>query len=119
MGVITDVALDPFTLHGQDGLLDEHGYVTNDATVDVLIRQALLSRGSGVDIVAPSDMMDGRIGSIRKALENAGHVNVQILSLCCKVRLVLYGPSVTRSDRQGISAKATSSSYQNGSGQCR
>ncbi len=92
LGIITDVALDPFTSHGQDGLLDETGYVTNDATVDVLVRQALSHAEAGADIVAPSDMMDGRIGEIRHALEEAGHVNVRILAYSAKYASSFYGP---------------------------
>ncbi len=92
LGVITDVALDPFTSHGQDGLLDESGYVTNDATVEVLVKQALSHAEAGADIVAPSDMMDGRIGEIRAALEEAGHVNVRILAYSAKYASSFYGP---------------------------
>ena len=80
LGVITDVALDPYTSHGQDGLLDQKGYVTNDATVEVLVQQALSHADAGADVVAPSDMMDGRIGAIREALETRGHVNTRILA---------------------------------------
>ena len=112
MGVITDVALDPFTSHGQDGLLDEHGYVTNDATVDVLIRQALSHAAAGADIVAPSDMMDGRIGSIRKALESAGHVNVQILSYAAKYASAFYGPFRDAVGSAGNLGKGNKYSYQ-------
>src|SRR5688572_1006245 len=79
LGVITDVALDPYTVHGQDGLIDENGYVVNDETTAVLVRQALSHAEAGADIVAPSDMMDGRIGAIRDALEQDGHVNTRIL----------------------------------------
>ncbi len=92
MGVITDVALDPFTSHGQDGLLDEQGYVTNDATVDVLVQQALSHAEAGADVVAPSDMMDGRIGAIREALEEEGHVNTRILAYSAKYASSFYGP---------------------------
>ncbi|HHJ18365.1 MAG TPA: porphobilinogen synthase, partial [Gammaproteobacteria bacterium] len=92
LGVITDVALDPFTSHGQDGLLDQSGYVTNDATVDVLVKQALSHADAGANIVAPSDMMDGRIGAIRQALEQAGHTNVAILSYAAKYASSFYGP---------------------------
>lgn len=92
MGIITDVALDPFTSHGQDGLLDEDGYVTNDATVDVLVRQALSHAEAGADIVAPSDMMDGRIGAIREALEDEGFVNTRILAYSAKYASSFYGP---------------------------
>ena len=92
LGVITDVALDPFTTHGQDGLIDESGYVLNDATVDVLTRQALSHAAAGADVVAPSDMMDGRIGAIRSALEEAGHVHTRILAYSAKYASSFYGP---------------------------
>ncbi len=92
LGVITDVALDPFTSHGQDGLIDETGYVLNDETVDVLTRQALSHAEAGADIVAPSDMMDGRIGAIRQALEESGHVNTRILAYSAKYASAFYGP---------------------------
>jgi len=92
LGVITDVALDPYTSHGQDGLLDESGYVTNDATVDALVKQALSHAEAGADVVAPSDMMDGRIGAIRQALENNGHVNTRILAYAAKFASSFYGP---------------------------
>ncbi|MBK1725798.1 porphobilinogen synthase [Halorhodospira neutriphila] len=92
LGVITDVALDPFTSHGQDGLLDETGYVLNDETVEVLVRQALSHAEAGADIVAPSDMMDGRIGAIRNALEGHDYRNVRILSYAAKYASSYYGP---------------------------
>jgi len=92
LGVITDVALDPYTSHGQDGLLDEDGYVTNDATVEVLVKQALSHAKAGADVVAPSDMMDGRIGAIRQALESNGHVNTRILAYAAKYASSFYGP---------------------------
>jgi porphobilinogen synthase len=92
LGVITDVALDPFTIHGQDGLLDDEGYVINDETVDVLVKQALSHAQAGADIVAPSDMMDGRIGAIREALESAGQINTQILAYSAKYASAYYGP---------------------------
>jgi porphobilinogen synthase len=92
LGVVTDVALDPFTSHGQDGLLDDEGYVTNDATVEVLVRQALSHAEAGADVVAPSDMMDGRVGRIRGALEAAGHVNTRILAYAAKYASAYYGP---------------------------
>jgi porphobilinogen synthase len=90
--VLTDVALDPYTAHGQDGLLDGNGYVVNDATVEMLVRQALNQAAAGADIIAPSDMMDGRIGAIREALESAGHFNVQIMSYAAKYASAFYGP---------------------------
>jgi porphobilinogen synthase len=92
LGVITDVALDPFTTHGQDGLIDEDGYVLNDETVEVLVKQALSHADAGADIVAPSDMMDGRIGAIRAALEQAGHRNTRILAYAAKYASSFYGP---------------------------
>jgi porphobilinogen synthase len=92
LGVITDVALDPFTRHGQDGLLDAHGYVVNDETVEVLVRQALSHAEAGADVVAPSDMMDGRIGAIRRTLEEAGHRNTRILAYSAKYASHFYGP---------------------------
>ncbi len=92
LGVITDVALDPFTTHGQDGLIDETGYVMNDATVDVLVKQALSHAEAGADVVAPSDMMDGRIGAIRHALETEGFPNKQILAYSAKYASSFYGP---------------------------
>jgi porphobilinogen synthase len=92
IGVLTDVALDPYTSHGQDGLIDEAGYVLNDATVEALVRQSLNQAEAGADIIAPSDMMDGRIGTIRGALEGAGHINVQIMSYAAKYASAFYGP---------------------------
>ncbi len=92
LGVITDVALDPFTSHGQDGLIDETGYVLNDETVEVLVRQALSHAEAGADIVAPSDMMDGRVGAIRNALESHDYRNVRILSYAAKYASAYYGP---------------------------
>ena len=92
LGVMTDVALDPFTSHGQDGLLDEHNYIVNDTTVDVLVQQALTQARAGVDIVAPSDMMDGRIGAIRAALEGEGLVHTRIMAYSAKYASAFYGP---------------------------
>ena len=92
IGVLTDVALDPYTAHGQDGLLDKSGYVANDATVEILVKQALNQAAAGADIIAPSDMMDGRIGAIREGLESAGHANVQIMSYAAKYASAFYGP---------------------------
>ena len=92
IGVLTDVALDPYTSHGHDGLVDDTGYVLNDATAEALARQALVQAEAGADIVAPSDMMDGRIGLIRDALEGGGHVNVQIMSYAAKYASAFYGP---------------------------
>ncbi|MDH3389456.1 MAG: porphobilinogen synthase [Gammaproteobacteria bacterium] len=92
LGVITDVALDPYTSHGQDGLLDKDDYVTNDATIEVLVKQALSHAAAGADVVAPSDMMDGRIGAIREALEANGHTNTRILAYAAKYASSFYGP---------------------------
>ncbi len=92
IGVLTDVALDPYTSHGQDGLIDDAGYVLNDATVDMLVGQSLNQALAGADIIAPSDMMDGRVGAIREGLEGAGHVNVQIMSYAAKYASAFYGP---------------------------
>jgi porphobilinogen synthase len=92
IGVITDVALDPFTTHGQDGIIDDDGYVLNDVTVDALVRQAVSHANAGADMVAPSDMMDGRVGRIRQALEQAGHVNTSILAYSAKYASSFYGP---------------------------
>ena len=92
LGVITDVALDPFTTHGQDGLIDDSGYVVNDITVQALVKQALSHAHAGADIVAPSDMMDGRIGAIRQALEDAGHIHTRILAYSAKYASGFYGP---------------------------
>jgi porphobilinogen synthase len=92
VGVLTDVALDPYTSHGHDGLLDDSGYVLNDATAEMLVGQALNQAAAGADIIAPSDMMDGRVGLIRDALEGEGHVNVQIMSYAAKYASGFYGP---------------------------
>ena len=112
LGVITDVALDPFTTHGQDGLIDESGYVMNDETVEVLVKQALSHAKAGADVVAPSDMMDGRIGQIRKALENEGFIHTRILAYAAKYASSFYGPF---RDAVGSSAnlgKGNKNSYQ-------
>ena len=92
LGIMTDVALDPYTSHGQDGLLDETGYILNDVTVEVLKQQALTQAHAGVDIVAPSDMMDGRIGAIRHALEEHGHIHTRIMAYSAKYASAFYGP---------------------------
>jgi len=92
LGVITDVALDPYTTHGQDGLIDDSGYILNDQTVDALVKQALSHAQAGADVVAPSDMMDGRIGAVRGALEEAGLVNTRILAYSAKYASAFYGP---------------------------
>jgi len=92
LGVMTDVALDPYTSHGQDGVIDDTGYILNDVTLDVLVKQALVQAEAGVDIVAPSDMMDGRIGRIREALEDAGHIYTKIMAYSAKYASGFYGP---------------------------
>jgi len=92
LGVMTDVALDPYTSHGQDGIVDRAGYIVNDVTLDALVRQALVQAAAGVDIVAPSDMMDGRIGRIRAALEKAGHIHTRIMAYSAKYASGFYGP---------------------------
>lgn len=92
LGVMTDVALDPFTTHGQDGIIDEEGYVLNDVTTEILVKQALSHAEAGADVVAPSDMMDGRIGEIRKALEEKGFINTQIMAYSAKYASNYYGP---------------------------
>jgi porphobilinogen synthase len=112
LGVITDVALDPYTSHGQDGLLDDDGYVTNDATVDVLVKQAISHADAGADVVAPSDMMDGRIGAIRQALENNGHVNTRILAYAAKYASSFYGPFRDAVGSAGNLAGGNKHSYQ-------
>jgi len=92
LGILTDVALDPYTSHGQDGLIDENGYVINDLTTDMLVRQALCQADAGVDVVAPSDMMDGRIGAVRAALEAKGHIHTRIMAYSAKYASAFYGP---------------------------
>ncbi|MFK0379840.1 porphobilinogen synthase [Pandoraea sp. NPDC090278] len=92
LGVLTDVALDPYTSHGQDGVLDENGYVINDVTTDLLVKQALTQAEAGVDIVAPSDMMDGRIGAVREALEAGGYIHTRIMAYAAKYASAFYGP---------------------------
>jgi porphobilinogen synthase len=112
LGVITDVALDPYTSHGQDGLLDASGYVTNDATVEALVKQALSHAAAGADVVAPSDMMDGRIGAIRSALEAAGHVHVRVLAYSAKYASAFYGPFRDAVGSAGALGKADKYTYQ-------
>ena len=111
IGVIADVALDPYTSHGQDGLVDDAGYVVNDATVERLAEQAVVLARSGADIVAPSDMMDGRIGAIRSALEMDGHINVQIMSYAAKYASAFYGPFRDAVGSRGL-LKGDKRSYQ-------
>jgi porphobilinogen synthase len=112
LGVITDVALDPYTSHGQDGLLDDSGYVVNDATVEALVRQALSHAAAGVDIVAPRDMMDGRIGAIREALEAAGHIHPRLLAYSAKYASAFYGPFRDAVGSAGALGKADKKTYQ-------
>jgi len=110
LGVMTDVALDPYTSHGQDGLIDDQGYVLNEPTIDILVRQALAQAAAGVDIVAPSDMMDGRIGAIRQALEREGHIHTRIMAYSAKYASAFYGPfrdAVGSAANLGKSSKAT------------
>ena len=92
LGVITDAALDPYTTHGQDGILDEQGYVANDITVEALCKQARVCADAGADVIAPSDMMDGRIGEIRKHLDSGGHINTKIMAYSAKYASAYYGP---------------------------
>jgi len=112
LGVITDVALDPYTTHGQDGLLDAEGYVLNDETVDALVKQALSHARAGADVVAPSDMMDGRIGRVRRALETEGHVHTRILAYSAKYASAFYGPFRDAVGSAAALGKADKMSYQ-------
>jgi porphobilinogen synthase len=112
LGVLTDVALDPYTSHGQDGLLDDCGYIVNDTTVDVLRCQALVQAQAGVDIVAPSDMMDGRIGAIRNTLEEAGQVHTRIMAYSAKYASAFYGPFRDAVGSAGNLGKADKKVYQ-------
>ena len=112
LGVITDVALDPYTSHGQDGLVDASGYVTNDDTVEALVQQALSHADAGADVVAPSDMMDGRIGAIREALEESGHVNTRILAYSAKYASAFYGPFRDAVGSAGALGKGNKYTYQ-------
>ncbi len=112
LGVITDVALDPYTSHGQDGLLDAGGYVMNDETVEVLVRQALSHARAGADVVAPSDMMDGRIGAIRDALEAEGHIHTRILAYSAKYASAFYGPFRDAVGSATALGKADKTTYQ-------
>ncbi|MDA9983087.1 porphobilinogen synthase [Gammaproteobacteria bacterium] len=112
LGVITDIALDPYTSHGQDGLVDQSGYVTNDETVAVLVRQALSHAAAGAQVVSPSDMMDGRIGAIRAALEESGHPNVRILAYSAKYASGFYGPFRDAVGSSGTLGSGNKFSYQ-------
>jgi len=112
LGLITDIALDPYTAHGQDGLINDQGYVLNEETNAVLVKQALCHAEAGVDIVAPSDMMDGRIGVIRQALEQAGYLNTQILAYSAKYASSFYGPFRDALGSNGCLGKGNKSQYQ-------
>ncbi|HDZ55664.1 MAG TPA: porphobilinogen synthase [Pseudomonas xinjiangensis] len=112
LGVITDVALDPFTTHGQDGIIDADGYVMNDVTIEALVRQTLSHAQAGADIVAPSDMMDGRVGAMRRALESAGHTNTRILAYSAKYASAYYGPFRDAVGSAGNLGKGNKSTYQ-------
>ena len=112
LGVMTDVALDPYTSHGQDGLIDDTGYVLNDETIEVLVQQALTQAEAGVDIVAPSDMMDGRIGSIRTALERHGYIHTRIMAYSAKYASAFYGPFRDAVGTRGALGKADKNVYQ-------
>ncbi|MBM0439165.1 porphobilinogen synthase [Aeromonas hydrophila] len=112
LGVITDVALDPFTTHGQDGIIDDEGYVLNDITTEILVKQALSHAAAGVDIVAPSDMMDGRIGAIRAALEENGFINTQIMAYSAKYASCYYGPFRDAVGSAGNLGKSNKATYQ-------
>ena len=112
LGVITDVALDPFTTHGQDGIVDDTGYVLNDVTVEALVKQALSHAAAGADVVAPSDMMDGRIGAIREALELEGHTNTRILAYSAKYASNFYGPFRDAVGSAGNLGKGNKHNYQ-------
>lgn len=112
LGVITDVALDPFTTHGQDGLIDDSGYVLNDETIDVLVQQAVSHAEAGADIVAPSDMMDGRVGDIRDALEAEGHIQTRILAYSAKYASAYYGPFRDAVGSAGNLGKGNKFTYQ-------
>jgi porphobilinogen synthase len=112
LGVMTDVALDPFTTHGQDGLINDGGYVLNDETIEVLKLQALTQASAGVDIVAPSDMMDGRIGAIRRALESNGHIHTRIMAYSAKYASAFYGPFRDAVGSSGNLGKSNKAVYQ-------
>ena len=112
MGVITDGALDPFTTHGQDGIIDDNGYVLNDDTVDALVKQALSQAEAGADVIAPSDMMDGRIGAIRDALEANGHIHTRIMAYSAKYASAYYGPFRDAVGSAGNLGKADKTTYQ-------
>lgn len=112
LGIMTDIALDPYTSHGQDGIIDEDGYVINDITVDALVKQALTHANAGVDMVAPSDMMDGRIGAIRDALEAHGFIHTQIMAYSAKYASAFYGPFRDAVGSAGNLGKGNKKTYQ-------
>lgn len=112
LGIITDVALDPYTSHGQDGLIDRDGYVMNDETLEVLVKQALVAAEAGADMVAPSDMMDGRVGAIRNALESASHIHTRILAYSAKYASSFYGPFRDAVGSSGQLGKGNKYTYQ-------
>ena len=112
LGVMSDQALDPYTTHGQDGLIDDTGYILNDETIEALVKQSLAHAAAGVDILSPSDMMDGRIGAIREALENAGHINTRIMSYAAKYASAFYGPFRSAVGSAGNLGKGNKFTYQ-------
>ena len=112
LGVMTDQALDPYTTHGQDGLIDDEGYILNDATIEALVKQSLSHARAGADILSPSDMMDGRIGRIREALEDAGHANVRIMAYSAKYASAFYGPFRSAVGSAGNLGKGNKHTYQ-------
>lgn len=112
LGVMTDVALDPYTTHGQDGIIDAAGYVLNDITVEALVKQSLSHAAAGADIISPSDMMDGRIGAIRQALDEAGHINVRLMAYSAKYASAFYGPFRDAVGSSGNLGKADKKTYQ-------
>ncbi len=112
LGIMTDVALDPYTVHGQDGLTDQNGYVLNDETIEVLVKQALCHADAGAQVVAPSDMMDGRIAAIREALEDAGHIHTRIMAYSAKYASAFYGPFRDAVGSSGNLGKADKKTYQ-------
>ncbi|MCG6572860.1 porphobilinogen synthase, partial [Acinetobacter baumannii] len=112
LGVMTDVALDPYTTHGQDGIIDDKGYVLNEITVEALVKQSLSHAQAGVDIISPSDMMDGRIGAIRRALDADDHLNVRIMAYSAKYASAFYGPFRDAVGSAGNLGKADKTTYQ-------
>ena len=112
LGVMTDQALDPYTTHGQDGLIDDTGYILNDETIEALVKQSLAHAAAGVDILSPSDMMDGRIGAIREALEKAGYINTRIMSYAAKYASAFYGPFRSAVGSAGNLGKGNKFTYQ-------